>query len=375
VKIAYCNAIRQFHGDRLADRAWSSRYPGTGWVSVLHDWAKEGRFEIASGDVALEHVRRGAWRASEVHVLQELDSPHGEALCRQGACATLLMSLESPLVAFRNFDRLRRRVAPFANIMGPTLLLADSMIARSAVRHRMTFPCFWQQHVAVHDTDDRKDSVVLVAANKYWLERSARGWREPKQALRLLRRAARRRMSYTFRHGRDAQLHDERLAVIERLAGCGRIDVWGSGWDALENLPDTWAVRIRRHGLRRHGPCEDKAKVLRGFRFALAYENAAFEGYVTEKIFDAMHAGCIPIYRGAPDIARHLPNDTYIDGRGFAEAQDPVKWLNERVGGGDASMRCAARRFLASPIGLRHSFEGFASWVLRLCGVAEERIL
>jgi hypothetical protein len=368
MKIAYCNAIRQFQGNRLAERAWSSRFPGTSWVSVLHEWSSDGRFEIASGDVALDRVRSGEWRAEDVRVLQELDSPHGHDLCRLGAKPTLLMSLESPLVAFRNFDRLRREVAPFENVMGPSMLLEDSATVRGAKRHALSFPCYWASEPPSQVTARRQPGIVLVAANKYWKERGVGGWRDPGGTLRLLRRALRRRLSPTFRACRPAQLHDERLAIIERLAQQGLLDVWGSGWDSLENLPSQWRERISRSGLRRHGPCPQKSAVLVGFEYALACENAACAGYVTEKIFDAMHAGCIPIYRGAPDIQRHVPAEAFIDGRGLAEADDPDAWLRERVEHRADAMRAAARAFLASPAGLRHSFEGFASWMLELCG-------
>lgn len=371
MKIAYCNAIREFHGNRLADAAWASRFPGTSWVSVLHGRARAGGFEIASGDVALEHVRRGDWHASDVHVLQELDAPHGRELCRRGARPTLLMSFESPVVAFRNFDRLRRSSAPFVNIMGPELLLAGTVDARSAVRHAMTFPSFWRDSTTVETSVVREEGVVLVAANKYWREPHRKSWRDPKSGLRLLRRAMRRALSPTFGACKVAQLHDERLSVIERLSRRECLDIWGPGWESLDNLPDQWISRIQGSAPRIHGPCESKTTILRRFRFALAYENASCDGYVTEKIIDAMHAGCIPVYRGAPDILKFVPQESFVDGRGLADADDPIQWLRDRVGSDGEAMRDAARRFLASPRGQRHSFEGFASWILGLCGVPD----
>lgn len=48
-------------------------------------------------------------------------------------------------------------------------------------------------------------------------------------------------------------------------------------------------------------------------------ENTAFPGYVTEKIFDCFRAGCIPVYRGAPDITSLIPADAFIDARDFRD--------------------------------------------------------
>lgn len=52
---------------------------------------------------------------------------------------------------------------------------------------------------------------------------------------------------------------------------------------------------------------DNKREYLKRYRFNLCPENSDSEGYVTEKIFDAISAGCIPIYWGSqnnpePDI-------------------------------------------------------------------------
>ena len=44
---------------------------------------------------------------------------------------------------------------------------------------------------------------------------------------------------------------------------------------------------------------DDKVAFMRQYRFVICPENADAEGYVTEKIFDSILAGCIPIYTGS----------------------------------------------------------------------------
>ncbi len=44
---------------------------------------------------------------------------------------------------------------------------------------------------------------------------------------------------------------------------------------------------------------DDKVAYLRQYRFNLTPENSDAEGYVTEKLFEAISAGCIPIYSGS----------------------------------------------------------------------------
>lgn len=54
------------------------------------------------------------------------------------------------------------------------------------------------------------------------------------------------------------------------------------------------------------GPLTKKTTISR-YRFTVAFENSIAPGYVTEKLFQPLRAGSVPIYRGAPDVDRYLP--------------------------------------------------------------------
>lgn len=56
-----------------------------------------------------------------------------------------------------------------------------------------------------------------------------------------------------------------------------------------------------------------KRETLNGYRFCICFENSKIPGYVTEKIFDCFAAGCIPIYWGAPNIKKYIPENCFID--------------------------------------------------------------
>lgn len=64
-----------------------------------------------------------------------------------------------------------------------------------------------------------------------------------------------------------------------------------------------------------------KVEFLRGYKFCIAYENAASPGYVTEKLFHAKAAGCVPIYWGAPDVELDFNMEGVIDARGKTDAE------------------------------------------------------
>lgn len=50
------------------------------------------------------------------------------------------------------------------------------------------------------------------------------------------------------------------------------------------------------------GPVKDKLEFCRGYKFNIAFENSAYDGYTTEKIMEAYAAESVPIYFGNPTI-------------------------------------------------------------------------
>jgi hypothetical protein len=71
------------------------------------------------------------------------------------------------------------------------------------------------------------------------------------------------------------------------------------------------------------GSPPDKTAVLKNYRFCFCYENIhGKKGYVTEKMFDAFTAGCVPIYWGASNIEKYVPENLFIDRRKFKDNEE-----------------------------------------------------
>jgi hypothetical protein len=69
------------------------------------------------------------------------------------------------------------------------------------------------------------------------------------------------------------------------------------------------------------GP-ETKLALLRDYRFTLAFENTMEPDYVTEKFFQPLLAGSVPVYRGAPNVADFAPGEhCYIDASHYSPAE------------------------------------------------------
>jgi len=116
-------------------------------------------------------------------------------------------------------------------------------------------------------------------------------------------------------------------------------DLYGVGWkDHFFNNRSPLRVLNRFPLLRRalaasypsyRGTVERKRPILDGYKFAICYENVRdVPGYITEKIFDCLFAGCIPIYRGASNITAHIPADCFIDFRDYNTYEELYRYIS-----------------------------------------------
>ncbi len=76
------------------------------------------------------------------------------------------------------------------------------------------------------------------------------------------------------------------------------------------------------------GVVSEKKSTLEKYKFCICYENARdIPGYITEKIFDCFIAGCVPIYWGANNIDRYIPNNCFIDKRKFDDYETLYQFI------------------------------------------------
>lgn len=368
MKIAFCADINQFHLDRLRDRNWSQQFLGSAWVTSLYERETEMGIEVASGDVALQRVKSGQWRASDVHVVQEMDARHGQELCQLGAVPSVLTMLESPLVAYRSVDRLLRLRFRFAHCIGPHAVFECAPALQRSRHWRLAFPSYWRNQFPTPMPWPQRKHAVLIAANKYWRERKWARAHSTKDVLRILRHGLRKRFSPTYQSCWRMQLHDARFDLLQVLGTHNEVEVFGRGWNDTGNLPPHLAARLVAIRSVFQGPCENKHELLSRYKFTIAYENTAYPGYVTEKVIDAMVAGSVPVYMGAPDIVEQLPVEAFIDARTFASPEAIAAHMERMSEAEAAAMMDAGRRFLQSPHGQRYTYEGFGEWIVSLVG-------
>jgi hypothetical protein len=65
-------------------------------------------------------------------------------------------------------------------------------------------------------------------------------------------------------------------------------------------------------------------------KFTVAFENAIAKLYVTEKFYDPLIAGSVPVYLGAPNIADFAPGENcFINASGWESPESLARYLLE----------------------------------------------
>lgn len=63
------------------------------------------------------------------------------------------------------------------------------------------------------------------------------------------------------------------------------------------------------------------------YTFVFAMENSQDDGYITEKIVNAFHAGSIPIYWGCRDVGAHFNKEAFVDVSDFSSLEACVEFV------------------------------------------------
>lgn len=111
--------------------------------------------------------------------------------------------------------------------------------------------------------------------------------------------------------------HDRcgRLEYVARLMKTVRVDSFG---------------RVHRNQPGRIAPgWQPRQDLYSRYKFTLAFENSFARDYVTEKLFEPLTVGSVPVYRGTDEVAELAPAPgCYVDARDFSSAGELGAYLN-----------------------------------------------
>ncbi len=149
------------------------------------------------------------------------------------------------------------------------------------------------------------------------------------------------------------ELYSERSRVIQFYESqhSDEFDLYGKWWP---NNCKVYKGQIAR-----------KVDFLKLYKFAYAYENIkGVPGYVTEKIFDCFHAGCVPVYYGASNIALSIPKECFIDRTDFKSDEELYNYLKSMNEVDYQRYIQNIQKFLTSEEAQSYSIETFVKTVI-----------
>jgi hypothetical protein len=151
------------------------------------------------------------------------------------------------------------------------------------------------------------------------------------------------------------ELYSERKKLIAffEYNDKANFDLYGKWW------PDSYKTF--------RGAIDKKVDVLKDYRFCFAFENVkGVPGYITEKIFDCFHAGCVPVYWGAPNISSYIPKGCYISREDFATNKEMYDFLRQMKEPEYNQYLANIRRFLEGPGAYPFSGQAFVDTMMDL---------
>lgn len=156
-------------------------------------------------------------------------------------------------------------------------------------------------------------------------------------------------------------LYGERLRIAEQCEDAlgDRFDIFGPGW-----------TQTQRAGGRRFASARgvyegSKLDLLQNYRFTIAYENCRNDcGYVSEKMFDAILGGSVPVYLGNERIQEEVPPEAFVDARRFASHLDLVTFIEKMPENQWQRMRDAGAAYLISQAKGRFGSQQYARAIM-----------
>lgn len=121
--------------------------------------------------------------------------------------------------------------------------------------------------------------------------------------------------------------HRRKLARTAELMAPGFLDIYGRGWNGEQvswcpiypNLPYKCWKGI---------PNSSKWDLCEQYRFVLSFENfKGRRGYISEKIFDSLFSGAVPVYLGDEQITDYIPDGAFVDARNFRNYHELLQYL------------------------------------------------
>jgi len=116
----------------------------------------------------------------------------------------------------------------------------------------------------------------------------------------------------TYPQGNQIQTTQERVTVAKHGHSKKLCDIYGKGW------PSGYSLENSRDG----EWWKTKPGILQKYNFCLAMENSLLPFYISEKLWDSILNGCLPIYCNNGTVYNDFPRGSFLDIRDYKSLDD-----------------------------------------------------
>jgi len=145
------------------------------------------------------------------------------------------------------------------------------------------------------------------------------------------------------------------------------LDIYGPGWDGGKVSWNPFFDRKRYTNCVANGFTNQKLDVIANYRFTISVEN--YRGnidYISEKMFEPLLVGSVPVYLGEEKIADIIPKSAYVDVRDFSNQTALLNYLQHCPEEEWQRMYHAGQAFLFSKRAQEFSREEFVSKMIHI---------
>jgi len=275
-------------------------------------------------------------------LISSLYSKETPRLIAQGAKPLILSCQESPFIATGFYLNLKKYSAQFKYSF--VFSGMKKHLSKKTAYRQMFFPEVYDPANFKPLPFGQKKYLTMISGNK-----RVSNW---KKNLLL-------KLFYGFG---VREIYSLRQEIVNFFASPGKFDLYGTLWDRGGATPlETENIKKVYRGM-----VEEKLPVLSQYKFTFCLENSVFPGYVTEKIFDAMFAGSVPVYLGAPDVLNFIPKNCFIDLRDFKSLKELDVFLSSLDEAKYMEYLQNSLKFLNSPQFQKFSYENFNERVVEI---------
>ena len=297
-------ANKPFYNNEIFKLEIALKYPGSLTAYYLNKICLENNIKLYTADFVINNNIN----IEGALIITEIATPWTKELVKRGAKKHVLLCMETPSFAWKFYANLKKYTKDYQY----SFLFSGS---RKKVSHKTKFvpSIFPQPNFTINKyfTNNWESRSFLTLINSNQIRRVFK----PLHVFFSL-----------FDKSLRSELYTMRLKLIYFFQKEKNFDLYGRNWDnkifGIKNKYHKAALSVYK------GPVEDKIITMSNYKFALCIENIVYEGYITEKIFDSLFAGCIPVYYGAPDVTKYIPKNCFIDYRDFKNEVDLNSYLH-----------------------------------------------